>query len=107
MKEYIPTEEDIEADLDAQAALWDAPHTSWDSVDTKQALSGQLEDEPPRFVARTDGALLLYNGKFSDIHGEPEACKGWFACYAAADVMRRGYDVVYVDFEDSAKAVIG
>jgi hypothetical protein len=86
--------------------LWDAPHTSWDAVDTKQALAGQLDDEPPKFVARTDGVLLLYNEKVSDIHGEPESCKGWFACYAAADVMQRGYGVVYVDFEDSPKGLI-
>jgi KaiC/GvpD/RAD55 family RecA-like ATPase len=51
--------------------------------------------------------LLLYNGKVSDIHGEPETCKGWFACYAAADVLARELGVIYVDFEDSVRGILG
>jgi len=43
----------------------------------------------------------------SDIHGEPEACKGWFACCAATDVLARGLGVIYVDFEDCVRGVLG
>jgi hypothetical protein len=96
-----------EAQLEADEAMWAAPHTSWDAVNTGRALAGLLDDPPPVYLSRTDGVLLLYNGKVSDIHGEPEACKGWFACYAAADVLARGLGVIYVDFEDSVRGVLG
>jgi KaiC/GvpD/RAD55 family RecA-like ATPase len=97
----------LEHQAEQEKALWDAPWTSWDSVNTGDALAGVLDDPPPAYLSRTDGVLLLYNGKVSDIHGEPEACKGWFACYAAADVLHRGLGVVYVDFEDSVRGILG
>ncbi len=97
----------VDVELEAEQAMWDAPHTSWDAVNTRWALEGLLDDPPPVYLSRTDGVLLLYKGKVSDIHGEPEACKGWFACYAATDVLARGDGVVYVDFEDSIRGILG
>jgi hypothetical protein len=49
---------------------------------------------------------LLYRGKVSDIHVEPEACKGWIACAAVKEVLEAGEPVVCFDFEDSAKGIV-
>lgn len=80
--------------------------TSWDSVDVRATLEAGLDEEPPDYCQRTDGIPLLYRGKVSSISGEPESCKGWFACYAARTVLAKQQHVVYVDFEDSAKGIL-
>jgi len=35
-----PDEGWVEAQLEAEQRLWDAPHTSWDAVNTRSALEG-------------------------------------------------------------------
>ena len=101
-----PGDDYLEQLAERQMEMLSLPSSSWDEVDMEKVLSGGLDEEPPVFLCRTDGVPLLYRGKVSDIHGEPEACKGWIACVAAADVIARGEHVVYLDFEDSAKGVV-
>ncbi len=80
--------------------------SSWAEVDLEAVLSGELDEAPPVFLRRTDEVPLLYRGKVHAIIGEPESCKGWFACFAAKDALARGEHVAYLDFEDSPKGVV-
>jgi hypothetical protein len=91
-----PTE--ISKDSDARS--------SWDEIDIAAILSGDLDEEPPVFLLRTDKVPLLYREKVHSIIGEPESCKGWFSCAAAAHALELGEHVLYVDFEDTAKGIL-
>lgn len=99
-------DEIAEAQLEHDTRVLNAPATSWDAVDLGDLWDGDLDDDPPEYFVRTDGACLLYKGKVSDIHGEPEACKGWIACEIVREVLARGERVVYFDFEDTERGIV-
>jgi hypothetical protein len=80
--------------------------STWHQVDIAAVLSGGLEEPPPEHFKRSDGVPLLYKGKVSSVAGEPEGCKGWFACEASAQVLDAGDSVLYIDFEDSDNGVL-
>ncbi len=61
---------------------------------------------PPSILARVDGPCLLYAGRGHQISGEPEACKGWIALRAVADVLAGGKAVIYIDFEATAAELV-
>jgi hypothetical protein len=79
--------------------------SSWHAEDLAEAIAGKGGGEPPTILPRADGPCLLYDGRLHQISAEPEAGKGWFACRAAADLLRVGCVVVYIDFEDTASAI--
>src|SRR5829696_9738738 len=83
------------------------PSTSWAPIDLAAVIRDGCLDEPPWMLARTDGPCLIYAGKNHVCSGEPEAGKGWAALYAAAERVRAGEHVIYVDFEDTASTVAG
>ena len=72
------------------------------AADALQELvaGGQL-GEPPVMLARTDGVRLLYAGRAHAFSGEPEACKGWLALAATAELLEHE-PVLYIDLEDTA-----
>lgn len=80
--------------------------TSWAPVDLAPVLAGDNLDPPPTLLARTDGPCLLYPERVTLTMGEPEACKGWFVTHACSGVLAEGGIVAYVDFEDSANAIV-
>lgn len=86
--------------------LGSAP-ASWLPVDLAEALaSDPADDLRPTVLCRTDGKALLYRGRMHSIAGEPESGKSWLAQLAAAEQLQGGQDVLYLDFEDSAVAVV-
>jgi hypothetical protein len=81
--------------------------TSWAPVDLGPILDGTEPDPPPSILTRTDGRALLYPGRVHALFGEPEACKGWLALAATAEVLKAGERVLYVDFEDTPASIAG
>ena len=86
---------------------WLDPASSWSYVDLDPILEGRQVEEPPSILARTDGQALFYPGRVHVLAGEPEAGKGWLVCRAAADELNADHHVVYIDFEDTAAAIVG
>lgn len=80
--------------------------TSWAPVDLADVISGDVTERPPSILQRDDGEALIYAGKITSLHGESEVGKSTIADRAAADEMNAGNAVVFVDFEDSAPAVV-
>lgn len=79
----------------------------WTPVDISDVLDGTAVDVLPELGRRQDGIPLLYRGKEHSVAGEPESGKTWFALLLAAQVLLAGGRVVYVDFEDDARTVVG
>lgn len=77
----------------------DAPRPSWEAVDLGPFLDGSYKPEVPTLLRRQDGAHLVYPGLVHSFHGESESGKSLVAQALAADLMRGGEQVVYVDFE--------
>ena len=83
-------------------AVGEAEATSWAPVDLSAVLAGGQPDERPTLLERSDGVALIYRKRLHSLVGEPESTKGWLALAAAAERVRAGGPVVYIDFEDSA-----
>lgn len=82
--------------------------STWAPVDLAPVLENRDALEPPPSVlARNDGSCLLYAGKIHWLAGEPEAAKGWTALLAAKEQIEAGEHVVWADFEDEARTVVG
>jgi hypothetical protein len=48
----------------------------------------------------------MYRGKLHSIAGSPGGGKSWIAQVLAVQVLRAGFNVLYVDFEDAAESVV-
>lgn len=81
--------------------------SSWDPEDFEDVLSGDFEPLKPNLLTREDGVALLYAGKTHSIYGESESGKSWIALIAAAEALRDGKAVLFVDFESSRDVVVG
>ena len=68
--------------------------------------AGEIVGPVPAFLARTDGACLLYGGEVHSIFGEPESCKGWITLGAVASILADGDGVLYLDFEDTPASIV-
>jgi Bifunctional DNA primase/polymerase, N-terminal/AAA domain len=80
--------------------------TSWTPVDLTDALDGA--DVPkPEILVRTDRVALCYRARIHGFQGEPETLKSWGAAVAAHQVMEDGEDVLWIDFEDDERGVVG
>lgn len=107
-----PTTNPSELHTVALAALQQAaPATpgatsTWAPIDIAAVLDGDIHEQEPTVLARTDGARLLYPSAVHSISGEPESGKTWVALKAAADELNTGHPVVFVDFEDRATRVL-
>lgn len=83
------------------------PATSWAPVDLDSVLSGAYESPQATVGSRDDGVGLFYPGREHALISEPEAGKTWIALAVAMTEMQRGNNVVFIDCEDTAPAVIG
>lgn len=90
---------------DEPAASPAAP-SSWRPVDLSAVLDGGHIDPPPVLLTRDDGHGLLYAARMHTVAGESESLKSWLIQAAAAEVLTAGQRVLYLDFEDSAAAVV-
>jgi hypothetical protein len=79
----------------------------WTPIDLTPVLDGQTTPVLPEIGQRHDGQRLLYRGKEHSIASEPECGKTWFAVLQVLDVLKRGGRVVYVDFEDDERTIVG
>jgi hypothetical protein len=85
----------------------EAPASSWRPLDLRDVLAGDLRPAEPAVLRRADGFCLLYAGRVHAFVGEPETLKSWTAQVAAAEILKAGGVVLYVDFESEAKDVVG
>lgn len=78
-----------------------------EDVDLAPILAGDVVDDPPAWLQRTDGAALLYPGKVHDFHSEPSVGKTWLACHGIAEVLTAGGAAMYLDYEDRPATIVG
>ena len=78
--------------------------STWLTVDLGPALDGD-EEEQPVLGARTDGAGLFYAGRVHWLMGEAESLKTWAALVAIVQVLADGGNVLFIDYEDTARGV--
>lgn len=90
----------------AEADNGAAQRSTWKPVDLAAVLGSDAEEEKPSVLAREDGACLLYRGRLNTLFAPPEQLKSWLALGAARQELLAGNDVVYIDFEDSARGVV-
>lgn len=77
--------------------------SSWDVVN----MSAALKEPPVRATVgqREDGVFLLYRKCDHVVYGNSYTGKSWFALAIAAQELNVNHRVLYIDFEDDAKAV--
>lgn len=80
--------------------------SSWRFEDLTQLASGIELPPTPTVFQREDGQGLFYRGAVNDLHGEPGCGKSMLAQIATAQELKQGHDVIYIDYEDSARNVV-
>lgn len=80
--------------------------SSWQFEDLTQLASGIELPPTPTVFQREDGQGLFYRGAVNDLHGEPGCGKSMLAQIATAQELKQGHDVIYIDYEDSARNVV-
>lgn len=76
-------------------------------ADTAEVIANGLDAEDGDFLTRSDGISLLYAGKMHMFQAEPSSGKSWIALAAVDEVLTMGGSAVYIDFEDTARGIIG
>lgn len=79
---------------------------SWQFEDLAQLASGIELPPTPTVFQREDGQGLFYRGAVNDLHGEPGCGKSMIAQIATAQELKNNRDVIYIDYEDSARNVV-
>jgi hypothetical protein len=79
---------------------------SWQFEDLAQLASGIELPPTPTVFQREDGQGLFYRGAVNDLHGEPGCGKSMIAQIATAQELKADRDVIYIDYEDSARNVV-
>ncbi|MGV9728464.1 AAA family ATPase [Streptomyces albogriseolus] len=96
------------ADVTALAANAVAPAGSpWAPVDMNAVLSGAAKPPAATLLQRTDGNGLLYPRHIHMFYGESESGKSWVALVAAAEELKAGRAVLFLDFESDALTIGG
>lgn len=80
---------------------------TWAPQDLSTILDGSYQPENPTLMPRTDGPALLYPARVHSLHGESESGKSMVAQSEAARLIQHNHDVLYIDFESDAGAVVG
>ena len=80
--------------------------SSWQFEDLTQLASGIELPPTPTVFQREDGQGLFYRGAVNDLHGEPGCGKSMIAQIATAQELKQGHDVIYIDYEDSARNIV-
>lgn len=111
---YSLPEDPHEALLRAQDLLGDVSanngsrtFSTLEIADVAALLETDLEPEEPILLTRADGRALVYAGKMHVFQAEPSSGKTWLALLAALEVLNLGGAVGYIDYEDTAKGIIG
>jgi hypothetical protein len=71
-------------------------------TDMAALLAGALPQPPkPSLLHRTDGIALFYRGKRNEVYGDPEDGKTMFVLAGAAEELRNGGRVLFMDLDDN------
>lgn len=92
---------------DVSANNGNRAYSTLDVADVTALLDSDLEGESPSFLTRADGQPLIYAGKMHVFQGEPSTGKTWLALLAVLEVLGIGGSAIYIDFEDTAKGILG
>lgn len=82
-------------------------YSTLEIADITAILAGDMRPEQPDYLTRSDGASLLYAGKMHMFQAEPTAGKTWVALFAVLEILGLGGSVIYIDFEDTPRGIIG
>lgn len=82
-------------------------YSTLEVADVAALLEGELVPEEADFLTRDDGRSLFYAGKMHVLQAEPTSGKSWIALVAALEVLGKGGAVVYIDYEDSSRGILG
>jgi len=99
----FPLSEVLPDDLGTQTPA--SVPTTWTPVDMGEALEGKGV-EPPTMWKRTDNRHFIYAGRVHWFQGESESCKSWAAQAIAADELKAGSGVLYIDYEDDERGIV-
>lgn len=93
---------------DVLAAGLAAGAESWDEVDLGPLLGdGAADPVVPSSLARSDGGCIAYQGAIHWVWGKPGAGKTMVALVWAAQEIRAGRHVIWIDLENQARGNIG
>ena len=79
---------------------------TWRPIEWAHLLAGDVADEKPSILLRSDGPGLLYRGRLHSLYAEPEGMKTWVALEACRQEIEVDNPVLYVDFEDNQRGVL-
>lgn len=79
---------------------------TWRPIEWAHLLAGDVTDENPSILSRSDGPALLYRGRLHSLYAEPEGLKTWVALEACRQEIEADNPVLYVDFEDNQRGVL-
>jgi hypothetical protein len=82
-------------------------YSTLEVADVAALLETDLVPEEADFLTRSDGLSLIYAGKMHFFQGEPSSGKSWLALLAALEILGKGGSVVYLDYEDSSRGILG
>jgi hypothetical protein len=80
---------------------------SWAPVNLESILDGSFVPLMPTMFTRKDGISLLYPGLTHSFFGESESGKSLILQLECINLLRQGFDVLYLDFEDQPQGVVG
>ncbi len=81
-------------------ALGPPPEGALQVTSLGEVAGGQVVEEAPAFLCRSDGQSLLYPATINSLQGEPGSGKTWVALAAVAAAVRGGGNAVLADYED-------
>lgn len=76
-------------------------------IDLSAILNGTYEPLQPTVGQLSDGTAWLYPGEIHDIHGYSGSGKSWVGLALAAQEIKAGNGVLWVDYEQSPAIVVG
>jgi hypothetical protein len=98
MHRPIPNAADLEAEAPPEN---DNEHLeSWQRVDLGPVLRGEIRPVVPSILRRDDCVACFYAGRVNGLHGDSAVGKSWVAEIAAAQELKAGHHVIWIDLED-------
>ena len=92
---------------EANAHLAERQAATWAEIDVAAVLDGDCDDLLPELLSRDDGLAMIYPGRVHAFNAPPESAKSFLALFCCAQQMESDGHVLYIDFEDHARSVLG
>lgn len=84
----------------------ESTRTTWWPRDLTAALAGDIEEEHPVHLVRSDGHPAFYPARVNGLIGPSESGKTWVACHAIEQAVNAGGRATIIDLEDSETGTI-